>query len=150
MGSLITYMKGEWTETTPTQAEIKWNEDWFNTKELMYPQVIVSNAYSMELESWNTGGSLDMRHEPRYLVNIGHFIKTGSPGTLELTRVENIRREIRRIFLAGWSYSPHYGGSLNPLRVVLPRGSDRSLHDKIIQPALLRYELTLVCTEDIG
>jgi hypothetical protein len=148
MGSLINYIKERWNIAVPTSAEIMWNEDWFDAKEVMYPQVIVKDGHSVELEAYNTGGSIDMRLAPRYMVNIGHFIKIGSPGTLELTRCENMRREIRRIFQTGWYQN--YGGSLGPLRVVLPRGGDIPLHDSLTEPVLLRYEMTLVCTEDIG
>lgn len=149
LGSLLTYIQGEWTETTPTAAQVKWNEDWFDTKELMYPQVIVKGGWNIQHEYYKTSGSTDMRIAPRYLVNVGHFVKTGSPGTLELTRTENMVREIRRIMLEGLNITPQYGGSLGPLRIAVPRGSDTPLHDSRVEPALLRYEMTLECTEDV-
>lgn len=149
-GSLLNYIEASWTETTPPAADIYFSEDWFDTKKVQSPQIVVSDLYALELERWNTGGSLNIRYTPRYSVNSIRFIKSRLPGTLEATQVENMRREVRRIFMYGFGHSPMYGGSLSPLRVVLPSGPDRRLHQTDVQPPVLRYEMELVCTEDIA
>ena len=152
-GSLIAYMQNEWTPTVPTVAQIDWNEDWFDTKKILIAQIIVRDGLTQELHSHrDSGGTLKMRLRRQFTVNLGHFIKTGAPGTLELTRVENMRREIRRIFVEGIKVDPanHYGGSLLPVRIALPRPYDLPLHESDVQPKLLRYQMTLDCTEDIA
>lgn len=146
---MLNYIEASWSETVPPAADIWFTPDWFDTKKTMYPQIVVTDLFEMELERWNTGGSMDMRYVPRFAVNVGHFIKARAPGTLEAQRVENMRKEVRRIFLYGWGHTPQYGGSLSPLRVVLPTGPARRLHQTDVQPPMLRYELTLFCTEDI-
>ena len=151
-GSLLAYMQNEWAITVPTSAQIRWNEDWFDTKDMLYPQVIVRDGMTSELHSHrDSGGTLKMRLRRQFTVNVGHFIKSGAPGTLELTRVENIRREVRRIFTHGIKIDPadHYGGSLLPIRIALPRPYDLPLHESDVHPKLVRYQMTLDCTEDI-
>lgn len=148
-GSLLNYIQASWTETVPAAADVKFHEGWFDTKDVLFPQLVVTNLYELELERYRTGGSLDMRYNPRFAVNCVVFCKARVPGTAELTQIENMREEVRRIFVYGWGHTPQYGGSLSPLRVVLPSGPDRRLHQTDVYPPTLRYELELFCTEDI-
>ena len=74
----------------------------------------------------------------------------GSDGTLQLDAVERMRREVCRVFLAGFNAdagTANYGGSLSPWGVVLPSDAGRSLHEESYEPRVLRYEVTLIASQ---
>lgn len=148
-GSLSNYLEAAWTETSPPTADVYFTEDWFDNKKVMYPQIVVSDLYTQAHERFKTGVSLYLRMQPRFTVNVGVFIRRGSPGTQEAVYAENMRKEVARIMEAGYGDSPKYGGSLGALRLALPDGFGRRIHDVETDPRLLRYELELECTEDV-
>lgn len=149
-GSLLAYIQNEWTETNPAAASIHFTPDWIDTKKIMHPQLVVSYMMENRLEQWTTGGSIDIRMTPRFLINVARFIKTGSPGTAETLEIENMKQEVNRILMYGFNKAPgKYGGSLGSIRIAMPWGPWTRLSDRDVQPPMYRYELTVTATEDI-
>lgn len=146
---LLDYLQATWNIADPAVTDILWTQEWFDWKDPRSPQIVASPMWSYRQESWNTGGSYDMRAAPVYALNIGYFIPVGSSGTAEAQSVENMTREIARIFREGLGFTPKYGGSLSKLRIAVPDGHGRKLNEMDRTPRLLRTELLLRCTEDM-
>jgi len=149
-GSLLAYIENEWTEITPAKADIYFSQDWFDTKKVLYPQVVVTDLSENRLEQWTSGGSINIRNTHRLSVNVARFIKARRPGTVEVDEVENMKREINRILMHGWNKATKYGGSLKYLRIAMPWGPWTRITSIDVQPPMYRFELTVTGTEDIA
>ena len=145
-GSISTYLQAAWTLDAPVAvANIRWNEDWFNTKYLMAPQITVSDMDNPHFEGFNTAGSLDINYRPLYNINVWVPVKRGNIGTQESQNAQDMRLEVARICREFQALSPA-GGSLSPFNVIRPDGAGRPLHELDSTPRLLRYEITLITT----
>lgn len=147
--NLIDYLTVAWSETVPAAASIRFSQDWWDHDYTTYPQIIIHDFLSPDLEIFKTGGSLVPRTLHHFHVNVGVFVQHGSPGTAEALQAENMRKEVYRRFYDDYSLPTAYGGSLTPLRKVLPRDAGKPLHETGRVPGLIRYELTIIATEDI-
>jgi hypothetical protein len=145
----LDYFQVEWNIADPAVADVVWTQEWFEWKNQRAAQVVVSPMWSNRLETWNTGGSFDMRASSVFAVNIGYFIPRGAIGTARAQTVENMKKEIVRIVKEGMSMSPKFGGSLSPLRIGIPDGHGRRLNEMDRTPRLLRTEILIRCNEDM-
>lgn len=148
-GSLLNYIEASWTETNPAAADIYFSDEWFDTKKVLYPQLVVSDFSENRLEQWTTGGSIDIRMTHRLTINVARFIKARLPGTAEALDIENMKKEVNRILMYGFGHPTRYGGSLGSLRLAMPWGPWRRVADVDVQPPMYRFELTVTGTEDI-
>lgn len=146
---ILDYLQVTWSIADPAVGDVLWTHEWFDWKDHRSPQIVVSPMWAYRQETWNTGGSYDMRAAPAYAINMGYFIPVGSPGTAEAQSLENMQREIARIFREGLGFTPKYGGSLTNLRIAIPDGFGRKLNEMDKTPRLVRTELLLRCTEDM-
>lgn len=147
--NLITYLKSHWALVSPAMNEIKFSDDWFDADYTTFPQIVIRESFSPKLEQFTTGGSMFMRANTQFAINIGCHIPVGSPGTQQKIWMEDMKRHIVSVFRYGWGHDPQYAGVLNPLRVVLPEGFGRVSSRDDAEPRFLRYIMTLNCTEDM-
>jgi len=149
VGTLNLFLQKEWT-ATPTVANIKFSEDWWNSRYPDMPQISISEIASPKLESYSSGGTLSYKYKPMYTVNVWQQIPRGADGTVEMANVEAMRLEVARVFRANFSgtATTAYGGSLSPFGPVLPLDYGRRLHELEKEPRMLRYEITLWATRD--
>lgn len=147
-GTLLEFLKIDWSLSAPLgTANIHWSEEWFNSKKIEYPQITVTPITSPITERFSHAGTLNIfRSHDTYVVNVWHKVKVGGPGTAEVENVEDMRREVRRVFADG--HRTNWGGSLSPLRICLPVNDGVARHELDVEPRILRYELTLVATRD--
>ena len=145
----LDYLEVNWNISDPAASDILWTQEWFDWKNVRTAQVVVSPMWSYRQETWNTGGSFDMRAASVFAINLGYFIPSGAVGTARAQSVENMKKEVVRIIKEGMSMSPKFGGSLSPLRIAIPDGHGRRLNEMDRTPRLLRTELLMRCTEDM-
>lgn len=148
-GTLLEFLKADWALSAPLgTANIYWSEEWFNSRKIEYPQITVTPISSPIAERFSHAGTLrTFRHHDTYAVNLWHKVKRGGPGTAEVDKIEDMRREVARVFADG--HRTNWGGSLSPLRICLPIDDGVPRHELETEPRILRYELTLVATRDI-
>ena len=149
VGTLNALLQIAWT-ATPTAANIHWSEDWWDSTDPDRPQISITELVSPKLESYSTGGALDIKYKPMYLINVWQQIPRGADGTIEMNNVEAMRREVARVFRANFSgtATTAYGGSLAPFGPVLPLDYGRRLHELEKEPRMLRYELIIWSTRN--
>jgi hypothetical protein len=146
----LDYLQVQWNIADPAVADIHWTQEWFDWKNQRAAQIVVSPMWSFRQETWNTGGSFDMRANSVFAINIGYFIPRGAVGTVRAQSVENMKKEVVRIIKEGMSMGTNkFGGSLAPLRIAIPDGHGRRLNELDRTPRLLRTELLMRCTEDM-
>jgi len=118
------------------------SKDWYDSQYASKPQVTVSHLIDPPARYFaNPGGSLLMHSNPRYVVNIWVPILRGASGTVEASLIEDMRREVARIIIANRSSI----ASFNP---IVPENEGTPHHEINGTPAMLRYEITLVGTQD--
>ncbi len=141
-GSLSTYCKNQWNITSPKSTKIHWSENWFDPTYPDNPQISFTDLTSPQTQMFGSGGTQTIMYRPSFLVNVWNQIPRGSSGTAEAQNVENMRKEVARIFRAGMNGT--YGGSLTPLLVCLPQDKGVARHELDKTPRTLRFELTLI------
>lgn len=146
---ILDYIEADWNIANPAAADILFSHEWFDWKNQRSAQLVCSPMWSYRQETWNTGGSYDMRAASVFAINVGYFIPVGAPGTANAQWIENMKKEVVRIIKEGMSDSPKFGGSLSPLRIAIPDGHGRRLNEMDRTPRLLRTEILLRCTEDM-
>ncbi len=143
LGSLMDYTKAVWTETSPGTSTLIFAEGWFNPLFPYSPQITFSDLVSPVQKKYGTGGTTTIIYKKRFLVNAWMQLTPGDTvGTLESLYVNNMRKEVSRIFRTG--IANNYGGSLSPLKVCMPENEGTPKHTVDKAPLILRYELTLV------
>lgn len=146
---ILDYLESEWSLASPLDSsEIYWSEEWFNTRKHEYPQISVSPLSTVIRERFkNQPGDLELRHHSNWLVNVWRRVPRGSPGTREVDQVEDMRQEVVGIFKNG--FDSGYGGSLTPIRMIIPLDDGVARHEVNVQPRTLRYEITCIATRDV-
>ncbi len=149
-GSILAFIQYTWAAATPGTVDIHWATDWWDSRHPAMPQVSVSNLASPRTESFKTGGSMDFKYRPVFLVNVWQQVPRGSTGTQELANVETMRREVAKVFRTNFNgtLAINYAGSLAPFCVVFPQDYGVARHELTETPRMLRYEITLNSSRD--
>ena len=143
-GSISAVLAANWSLTgNGTVTAIAFpSKDWYDAQYASKPQVTVSHLTDPPAKYFaNPSGSMLMHSNPRYVVNCWVPIPHGSRGTVEAELVEDMRREVSRIIISKRSDI----ASFAPL---IPEDEGRPLHEINGTPMMLRYEITLVGTQD--
>lgn len=146
-GSLVTYLQAAWSLSSPLgTANITFSEGWFNSLFPYTPQVSITDLASPAAQKFGTGGSVTVFYRPGFVANVWVQVPAGSSGTAEVQNASDMRREVARVFRVG--LNSNYGGSLSPLKLVLPESDGVPRHELDKAPRCLRYELQLVAVKE--
>lgn len=144
-GSISAALKSGWSLTgAGTVTAIAFpSKDWYDSQYASKPQVTVSHLTDPPAKYFAvSGGSMLMHSNPRFVVNCWVPILRGASGTAEASLIEDMRREVTRIIIANRN-------SIADFNPIVPENEGTPHHEVNGTPAMLRYEITLVGTQDV-
>lgn len=151
-GTILNYLQAQWgAGMSPALNEIIFHESWFDAKRGMGPkaQITVTDFVRPVGQMFTSQGRLDSRIYPRFLVNCWYREPRGVLGTLSMGSIDAMRNEVLRIIQAGWRVIFAGSGRAGDDRICIPLDEGRPLHELIVTPRIMRYEITLLATKDL-
>lgn len=146
-GTILNYIQAQWgIGMSPAASEIVFHEAWYDAKVGMGPlaQITVTDFVRPVGQMFTGGGTLYSRTYPRFLVNCWYREPRGYRGTLNMGSIDAMRDEVLRIVQAGWRAIFAPAG-----RICIPLDEGRPLHEVLVTPRIMRYEITLMGTRDL-
>lgn len=146
-GTILNYLQANWdADMSPRAREIVFHEAWYDAKAGMGPeaQITVTDFVRPVGQMFTGGGTLRSRTYPRFLVNCWYREPRGYRGTLNMGSIDAMRDEVLRIIQAGWRAVFAPAG-----RICIPLDEGRPLHEVLVTPRIMRYEITLMATKDL-
>ena len=146
-GTILDYLQANWgAGMSPALNEIIFHESWYDAKAGMGPlaQITVTDFIRPVGQMFTTGCTLYSRTYPLFLVNCWYREPRGYLGTLNMGSIDAMRNEVIRVVQAGWRLIFAGAG-----RICIPLDEGRPLHELIVTPRIMRYEITLMATRDL-
>jgi len=145
-GTILNYLQANWAAVSPAASEIVFQEAWYDAKSGMGPlaQITVTDFVRPVGQMFTCRGTLHSRTYPRFLVNCWYREPRGYRGTLNMGSIDAMRDEVLRVIQAGWR-SVFSGAG----RICIPLDEGRPLHEVLVTPRIMRYEITLLATRDL-
>ena len=146
-GTILNYLQANWgAAVSPAASEIVFHEGWYDAKMGMGPlaQITVTDFVRPVGQMFTSGCTLYSRTYPRFLLNCWYREPRGYRGTLNMGSIDAMREEALRVIQAGWRAIFAGAG-----RICIPRDEGRPLHETIVTPRIMRYEITLMATRDL-
>ncbi|GAG98894.1 unnamed protein product, partial [marine sediment metagenome] len=143
---ILAYLEDNWDDAnvSPEASEIVFHEAWYDAKAGMGPeaQITVTDFVRPVGQMFTGGGTLHSRTYPRFLVNCWYREPRGYRGTANMVKIDAMRDEVLRIIQEGWR-------AIFAGRICIPRDEGRPLHEVLVTPRIMRYEITLMATKDL-
>ena len=140
-GSISALLSANWTLAGDlATAKVRFSEGWYDSSFESFPQVTVSELVNPVGKFYGTS-TVDFY--PRFLVNCWQTVPRGSPGTLEYSYAESMRREAARIINA----NRHGVAAFN---IVSLEDEGTPHHELDETPRVLRYEITVFAVRTLS
>jgi len=146
-GTILAYIEANWAVgVSPKANEIVFHESWYEAKVGMGPlaQITVTDFVRPVGQMFTSQGTLHSRTYPRFLVNCWHREPRGYRGIVNMGKINAMRDEVLRVIQAGWR-----GVFAGAGRICIPLDEGRPLHEVLVTPRIMRYEITLMATRDL-